>query len=994
MQLRQQYEYINLSGHALSGQLPAEIGNLDYLEELRLVGNYISGPIPESFQNLSRISVINLSDNHLTGSIPKSFRNLSQMTEINLKRNNLEGPIPYFLSEMKSLKILRISENWFDGSIPREFGTFPALKYLYLDGNFLSMGIPDELGNISSLLELSLNENELSGQLPQQFGNLTKLEELYLSNNLLSGKLPPSLDALENLEAFTVQGNSFSGRIPDFISKWRNHQYLDLRGNNFEGPIPNAISNLTELLYLFINNLVGADKQHSFPEIGTMVSMRHLSLRNCSLAGPIPDYIWQFKSMKYLDLSFNSLVGGIPPVMNVSLQAMFLSRNNLNGSIPVWVTELKESYVDISENSFTNVSIPKGAISPKKNFFACCSEINNEDMKWLDANYSCASNSLKYEHLYINCGGDATTINGRNYEADLEPNGGSTFYLSRNQAWGFSSMGVFEDAKDQQYILKKTCNTSVVEDTTLYMNARVSPMSLKYYAFCLKNNPYKVRLDFAEIGWNTTRDPSLKRNRVFDIEIQGEKKATDFNIEIAAGGVDRNVTLEYNNILVHDNRLVIHLYWSGKGSTWVRTVYYGPLISAISVSPVLKKHQKLSSATIVGIVGSSVLAVLLILALFWKLGWLGGKTTKNGDQKSIELFPGGVFNFQQIKAATKNFDPKNKIGEGGFGEVYKGVLESGTRVAVKRLSKKAKQGAEEFINEIGTNFALQHPNLVRVLGSCAEQSQLLIVYEYMENNSLEQALFGSAEVKSRLNWLIRVKICHDVAKGLAYIHEESRLKIVHRDIKPTNILLDKDFTAKISDFGFAKHSEDENPHITTRIAGSRGYMSPEYLQGFLTPKADVYSFGLVTLEIVSGKQISTFRAKDQNIYLLDIAYDYQQQGNLIALVDPSLGSDYTHKEALNLLDLAMKCVNPSPKLRPPMSEVVKILEGIVKDVQAKWKSKTSSIGKPSSGDDSQVPSLFSRSTQSAGSTSQEGASDTIICPSTSKEIDDSSDLDD
>ncbi|XP_027161375.1 probable LRR receptor-like serine/threonine-protein kinase At1g53430 [Coffea eugenioides] len=526
------------------------------------------------------------------------------------------------------------------------------------------------------------------------------------------------------------------------------------------------------------------------------------------------------------------------------------------------------------------------------------------------------------------------------------------------------------------------------------MNARVSPMSLKYYAFCLKNNHYKVRLDFAEIGWNTTRDPSLKRNRVFDIEIQGEKKATDFNIEIAAGGVDRNVTLEYNNILVHDNRLVIHLYWSGKGSTWVRTVYYGPLISAISVSPVLKKHQKLSSATIVGIVGSSVLAVLLILALFWKLGWLGGKTTKNGDQKSIELFPGGVFNFQQIKAATKNFDPKNKIGEGGFGEVYKGVLESGTRVAVKRLSKKAKQGAEEFINEIGTNFALQHPNLVRVLGSCAEQSQLLIVYEYMENNSLEQALFGSAEIKSRLNWLIRVKICHDVAKGLAYIHEESRLKIVHRDIKPTNILLDKDFTAKISDFGFAKHSEDENPHITTRIAGSRGYMSPEYLQGFLTPKADVYSFGLVTLEIVSGKQISTFRAKDQNIYLLDIAYDYQQQGNLIALVDPSLGSDYTHKEALNLLDLAMKCVNPSPKLRPSMSEVVKILEGIVKVVQAKWKSKTSSIGNPSVGDDSPVANLFSGSTQSAGSTSQEGASDTIICPSTSKEIDDSSDLDD
>lgn len=327
------------------------------------------------------------------------------------------------------------------------------------------------------------------------------------------------------------------------------------------------------------------------------------------------------------------------------------------------------------------------------------------------------------------------------------------------------------------------------------------------------------------------------------------------------------------------------------------------------------------------------------------------------------------------------------------------MLHDGTRVAVKKLSAKSKQGAREFINEIGTIYALQHPNLVRIMGCCAEQKELLIVYEYMDNNSLEHALFGPEEVKPRLNWLTRVKICRDVAKGLAFLHEESHLKIIHRDIKPTNILLDKNFTAKISDFGYAELSEDEKTRVITptQIAGTKGYMAPEYMNGYLTPKADVYSFGIVTLEIVSGMNISTFRPKDQNVYLMDTAYIAQQEGHLISLVDPSISSQVTYNEAIKLLNLAMECVSPAPKLRPSMSEVLKVLEGIVKVVEAKWKPKTASTGNPSSVDDSPAANphfAFSHSAQSAGSTSQEGTSDATIRSSSSKEIDDSSYLGD
>ncbi|GLT60887.1 hypothetical protein SLA2020_336290 [Shorea laevis] len=256
----------------------------------------------------------------------------------------------------------------------------------------------------------------------------------------------------------------------------------------------------------------------------------------------------------------------------------------------------------------------------------------------------------------------------------------------------------------------------------------------------------------------------------------------------------------------------------------------------------------------------------------------------------------GYFTLRQIKAATNNFDPANKIGEGGFGPVYKGILSDGAVIAVKQLSSKSKQGNREFVNEIGMISALQHPNLVRLYGCCIEGNQLLLVYEYMENNSLARAIFGHEEHQLNLDWTTRKKICLGIARGLAYLHEESRLKIVHRDIKATNVLLDKDLNAKISDFGLAKLDEEENTHISTRIAGTIGYMAPEYaMRGYLTDKADVYSFGVVALELVSGKSNTNYRPKEEFVYLLDWAYVLEEQGNLLELVDPKFGSSYPTK---------------------------------------------------------------------------------------------------
>ncbi|KAJ6744412.1 PROMASTIGOTE SURFACE ANTIGEN PROTEIN PSA [Salix purpurea] len=258
-----------------------------------------------------------------------------------------------------------------------------------------------------------------------------------------------------------------------------------------------------------------------------------------------------------------------------------------------------------------------------------------------------------------------------------------------------------------------------------------------------------------------------------------------------------------------------------------------------------------------------------------------------------------------------------------------GVLSDGTQIAVKQLSAKSKQGNREFVNEIGMISALQHPNLVRLYGCCIEGKQLLLVYEYMENNSLAHVLFGTKEIEAmKLDWRTRQRICVNIAKGLVFLHEESTLKIVHRDIKGTNILLDKDMNAKISDFGMAKLDDEDNTHIDTRIAGTMGYMAPEYaLYGYLTYKADVYSFGVVALEIVSGMNNAKFRRGENFVCLLDWVLYLQKNGDIMEMVDPRLGSAFNKKEVVRMINVALLCTNQSPALRPIMSTVVSMLEG-------------------------------------------------------------------
>ncbi|KAK4589554.1 hypothetical protein RGQ29_020211 [Quercus rubra] len=840
-----------------------------------------------------------------------------------LNRQDLGGVLPRSLVKLHYLTYLDLYGNFLSHNIPHEWAS-TKLEILSLSVNNLSGPIPSFLGNITTLRYMNIENNLFSGMVPLELGKLVNLEHLILSANNLSGELPVALTKLTKLTELRISSNNFTGRMPDFFESWKQLEKLEIQASGFEGPIPPSISILSNLTELRISDLVGGDSK--FPNLGSSTRMNRLMLKSCNISGPIPPSILSMTQLQTLDLSFNRLDGIIPYFGGLTkLTYLCLTSNLLTGSVPDWITSRDSKYqIDLSYNNLSEGSAP--TCTDNINFFKSFSGRDKLTLRECLDESPCQKD---WYSVHINCGGKATKIGNINYEADVDP-AGAAKYVHVREYWGFSSSGRFWDVNTtaNDYIAN---NVSVLKmnESELYTSARLSPLSITYYARCLANGTYKLKLHFAEIVIRDNRSFYSLGRRIFDIYVQEKLVLKDFDIENAAPGVDKAVVREYK-ANVTNKVLMIRFFWAGKGTTTAPTRgTYGPLISAISVEAdfSLPDDGKMKISIVVGAVVVVLLLIFMILGILWWKGCLGGRKSRENELKGLDLQT-GYFTYRQIKAATNNFDAANKLGEGGFGSVYKGILSDGTVIAVKQLSSKSRQGSREFVNEIGMISGLQHPNLVRLYGCCVEGKQLLLVYEYMENNSLARALFGPADSWLKLDWLARQKICVGIAKGLAFLHEESTLKIVHRDIKSTNVLLDRDLNPKISDFGLAKLDEEENTHISTRIAGTIGYMAPEYaLWGHLTYKADVYSFGVVALEIIAGKNNMKYQPNQNFICLLDWAIVLQQRGDLMELVDPEMGSDFSKEEALRMIKVALLCTNPSPVLRPVMTAVVNMLEG-------------------------------------------------------------------
>ncbi|XP_010468471.1 PREDICTED: serine/threonine-protein kinase At3g07070-like [Camelina sativa] len=287
-----------------------------------------------------------------------------------------------------------------------------------------------------------------------------------------------------------------------------------------------------------------------------------------------------------------------------------------------------------------------------------------------------------------------------------------------------------------------------------------------------------------------------------------------------------------------------------------------------------------------------------------------------------------IFSFRELATATKNFRQECLIGEGGFGRVYKGKLESGQVVAVKQLDRNGLQGQREFLVEVLMLSLLHHSNLVNLIGYCADGDQRLLVYEYMPLGSLEDHLLDLEPEQKPLDWNTRIKIALGAAKGLEYLHDEADPPVIYRDLKSSNILLDQEYIARLSDFGLAKLGPvGDTLHVSSRVMGTYGYCAPEYQRtGHLTVKSDVYSFGVVLLELISGRRvIDTMRPSHEQNLVTWAQPIFRDPTRFSHLADPLLRGDYPEKSFNQAVAVAAMCLNEEPTVRPLMSDIVTAL---------------------------------------------------------------------
>ncbi|KAK1567701.1 hypothetical protein Q3G72_015409 [Acer saccharum] len=742
--------------------------------------------------------------------------------------------------EVKTLKVIGRKLNKTDW----EFGVDPCSG----QGNWKVM---DERDGFESSVSCDCSFNHNSS---------CHVVSIALKGQNLSGIVPPELSKLRYLQHLDLSRNVLSGSIPP---EWATMRLVELSfmGNRLTGPFPKVVTKITTLLNLSIegNHFSGPIP----PEIGKLINLQKLIISSNAFTGRLPAELAKLTNLTDMRINDNNFSGKIPEFISnwTQIHKLHIQGCSLEGPIPSSISALTSlSDLRISDLKGKEAAFPpldhmksmKTLILRKclihgeiPDYIAHMKKLKNLDLSFNNLTGEIPKTFIqlaKVEFMYLM---------GNNLTGPIP-----RWILERNKNVDISYNDFTSGATE---CLQGSVNLVESYSSSADKSSKVHPCLKQNFPCSASRDQYRYSLHINCGGKEFNSNNTNLGKRLFDVYIQGKLVLKDFNIGDEAGGTDPNF------------------------------------------KPPVIKGKKNYVMIVAGMVVTAVLFLVLVLVIMRMKGWLGGKDSTDKELRGLDQQT-GLYKLRQIKDATKNFDAANKVGEGGFGSVYKGILSDGTVIAVKQLSSKSRQGNREFINEIGMISALQHPNLVKLYGCCVEGNQLLLIYEYMENNCVSRALFGrDAASRIKLHWPARRKICMGIAR----------------------------------DFGLAKLYEDDTSHISTRVAGTIGYMAPEYaMRGYLTNKADVYSFGVVALEIVSGKSNTNFRPNEDFVYLLDWAYVLQERGSLLDLVDPNLGAEYSSEEAMVMLNVALLCTNASPTLRPTMSQVVSMLEGrtVVQDL--------------------------------------------------------------
>ncbi|KAL1561708.1 non-specific serine/threonine protein kinase [Salvia divinorum] len=883
-----------LGANNLQGGIPPEIGNLSRLEILSMAHSSLNGEIPSFIFNMSSLKEIDLGYNSLTGRVPPTL-NLPNLEVIFLNSNNLTGESLSGLLDCPKVRLLQLSENLLTGAMPKKVGNMSQLRFLFLNENKLTGQVPPELGNLK-LERLTMSYNGFYGSVPPSIFNISTIVELNLAFNMLSGELPTAMgSSLANLELLYLNSNGFTGTFPSYIGNASKLSLIEIGSNSFTGVVPDFGN-----LRFADNHLTGESPGQELGFVSSLQNCQYLQRLDFSLNklnGIIPRSVGNLSaSLQYFRASGCDIKGLIPPGFGnlSSLTAIELDSNELRGFIPKEIGKLQNLQALYLEINKLKGRIPSqlcqmtrlGDLYLSNNMLSgevpsCMGEMTSLRRIFLDANRFISSlpNLWQLTDLWgLNFSNNMLTghipseIRNLKVLVDLD--------LSRNQFSGDipSSLGETESLET----LSLACN-----------NLRGSiPPSLQNLRGLLSLNLSNNNLS----GLIPRSLETLRDLKLFDVSRNRPEG------EIPTGGCFSNMSASsfmQNSALCGLSRFEVP---PCRGVRRVKLIKY--VLAAVAAAGVL----------------AAAVAVWLVLR----------NRMKRHDHEMSVVLAWRRVSHRELLQATDGFSQANLLGRGSFGSVFKGtLLPDGLTVAVKVFDEELENSFEvecEILSRV------RHRNLVRVVSCCSNVDFKGLVLEFMPHGSLEKWLYSHnycLDLQQRLN------IAVDVAVALEYLHHGGVNPIAHCDLKPSNVMLDQDMTARVADFGISKLFEQGEAVRHTVTLATVGYMAPEYgSEGKVSTKGDVYSYGIMLLEMFTRKK-PTDDMFNKEMSLKEWVSEAMEGDAEIEVVAAAglLSREDEHFGAkeqciLSIFEVAMGCLALSPSERSNMIEVVVSLNKI------------------------------------------------------------------
>ncbi|XP_022750149.1 receptor-like protein kinase HSL1 isoform X1 [Durio zibethinus] len=874
--------FLDLASNFIPGEFPT-LYNCSKLQILDLSQNYFVGPIPDEIDRLSTLFFLDISGNNFSGNIPPSIGRLPELQTLNIYQNQFNGTFPKEIGNLSNLEFLKMAHNGFDPmNIPQEFGQLRKLRFLWMTQTNLIGEIPESFNNLSTLKHLDLSKNNLEGPIPSRLFSFKNLTDMYLYRNKLSGEIPKSIDAL-NMVEIDLSMNNLTGSIPEDFGKLQYLVFLNVFSNQLTGELPTSIAQLPALrdFRVFDNKLTGVLP----PEFGLHSKLEGFEVSQNQFSGQLPANLCAGGVLQGVVAHTNNLSGKIPKSLENcrTLRTFQLHNNKFSGEIPqgIW-TAFNLSSLMLSNNSFwgklpSELAWNMSRVEISDNKFS--GEIPLGIASWSNLIVLKANNNF---------------FSGKIPKEITNLSRLITLFLDGNE---------FSGELPSEIISWRSLNSLNVSNNKLSGEIPAAIGSL----------PDLINLDLSENQFSGEIPPEI-----------GNLKLGSLNLSCnqLVGRIPNQLdNIAFENSFLNNANLCAD----------------DPVLKLPDCYSKLHKPKKLSSKFLAMILALAILVslVILLLTLFLVRDYRRKNPGRNLATWKLTSFHRLDFTEANI---LSNLIDSNLIGSGGSGKVYRiGINRSGKSVAVKKIwnSKKLDHKLEkEFLAEVEILGNIRHSNIVKLLCCISSEDSKLLVYDYMENQSLDRWLHGnkrksmsgmSSGYHAVLDWPKRLQIAVGAAQGLCYMHHECPTPIIHRDVKSSNILLDSEFKAKIADFGLAKMlTMHASSHTISAVAGSFGYLAPEYAYATkVSAKVDVYSFGVVLLELVTGREAN---CADENMGLVEWAWQhFSEDKSIVEILDPKVKESSCLEEMIMVYKVGIVCTRASPSTRPSMKEVLHVL---------------------------------------------------------------------